>query len=143
MTRNQSNRDEPYGLQPLADVKRAVVQAGGETWADSMHTQWSQGFFSRQFQADTGLKLRAMFKAIRMLEAGDEKQQKKAAQMSRFLEIEWGVRQACVAIGGQNLDKVRELRDAWGDVQLPPVDAFANGIVADEALIQAVERRGR
>jgi hypothetical protein len=142
MTRRHSNQDG-YSLQPLADVTRAVVQNSPETWADSMHTQWSQGFFSRQFPADVGLKLRAMFKAIRMLQAGDDRQQKKAAQMSRFLETEWGLKQACAAIGGQNLDKVRELRDAWGDVQLPPIDAFADGIAADEALIAAVIRRLR
>jgi hypothetical protein len=131
----------PKHSAAVGRAQGAVVQAGGDTWAESMHNAWQSGFFSRQSRADTGLKLRALFKAIRMLQVGDEKQQKKAAQMSRFLETEWGIRQACVSIGGSDLDAVRALREEWGDVQLPPVNAFVNSTAADEVLIAAAVRR--
>jgi hypothetical protein len=156
MARNDDDRLTQIGeaLGPpkhsaaMGRAQGAVVQAGGDTWAESMHNAWQAGFFSRQSSADTGLKLRALFKAIRMLQAGDEKQQKKAAQMSRFLETEWGIRQACVTIGGGDLDAVRSLRAWWGDAQLPPVHALVagsqahpDGTSADELLIAAAVRR--
>lgn len=157
MTRKADERMQQLGAaigppkhsEAMGRAQGAVVKAGGETWAESMHNAWSAGFFSRQSSADTGLKLRSLFKAIRMLERGDEKQRKKAAQMSRFLESEWGLKQACVAIGGSDLEVVRALREVWGDVQLPPVDAMVagskrpddEGWSADEVLIAAIVRR--
>jgi hypothetical protein len=156
MSRNNDERMKQLGeaIGPpkhsaaVGRAKGAVVQAGGETWAESMYNSWQSGFFSRQSNADTGLKLRALFKAIRMLQVGDEKAQKKAAQMSQFLAAEWGIRQACVSIGGQDLEAVRALREWWGDAQLPPVDALVagsqahmDGTSADELLIAAAVRR--
>jgi hypothetical protein len=142
MTRNQSNRDEPYGLQPVANVAFKVAQAGGETWAESMHNAWRAGFFAPGKPHDHELKLRAMFRAIRMLEVGDAKQQGKAREMSRFLELTWGLSKAYVTAGEGDIDATRELRERWGDAQLPPKDGgFVDGIAADEALIRSIIRR--
>lgn len=146
MTRQTSNKGG-YALQPVASAQRTVVLSGGPLWADQIHTHQREGRYSPH-TGDRELKLRALFRAIRILEAGDAKQKKQAGDLSRFLENAWGLKQACVAVGGKDLDAVRQLREAWGDAQLPPVDAMvagstpnADGWSADELLIQAAVRR--
>jgi hypothetical protein len=141
MTRNQTNRDEPYGLQPLAQANRAIVQSGGETWAEAIHAQLGGGHLAPNGKGHAR-KLRAMFKAIRTLEVGDDRQKKKARELARFLELTWGLQKAYVTVAEGDIDAMRELRERWGDVQLPPVDGgFVNGVAADEAIIDAIVRR--
>lgn len=147
MARNESHRDEKYGLQGLAQAQRTVVQQGPELWADQIHTDTRGGHHGPQ-GSNRELSLRVLFRAIRILQAGDAKQKKQAGDLSRFLENAWGLKQACVAIGGNDLEAVRRLREAWGDAQLPPVGAMvagstptADGWSADELLIQAAVRR--
>lgn len=136
----QSHRDQKYGLQAFAQAQRTVIQQGPELWADQIHTDMRAGHHSPQ-GSNRELSLRALFRAIRILEAGNVGQKKKAADIARFLENAWGLKQACVAIGGKELDVVRELREQWGDAQLPPVDALVADASADELLIAAAVRR--
>lgn len=141
MTRNQPNRDEPYRLQSLGQAQTAVMKAGGMTWAESMHTHWQAGFFVPKDKADNPLKLRSLFKAIRVLERGTDKQKKLALDLSKQLESVWGLQKAYVTASEGDIDAMRELRERWGDVQLPPVDGgFVNGIAADESLIDSIVR---
>lgn len=137
-----------YQLQGLAQAQRTVVQGSNELWADQIHTFAKEGKCSPIAKGDRELWLRSLFRAIRILQAGDAKQQKQARDLSRHLENAWGIKQACVAIGGNDLEAVRRLREAWGDAQLPPVDAMVagstpneDGWAADELLIQAAVRR--
>lgn len=148
--------NETYGLQPLADVQRAVVQSGRETWAETIHGQLNGGHLSPD-KGNRELKLRSMFKAIRALDLGDDRQKKKAHELARFLELTWGLQKAYVTAAEGDIDAMRVLRDAWGDGQLPPVypqtladpfdlrrtspGEFVHGLPADEAVIDAIVRR--
>lgn len=139
-----AQHSKSYGMQPIADAHRKIVQQGGETWAESIHTQLEGGHLSpeRGDKLERPRKLRAMFKAIRQLEHGDDRQKKKGRDLSRFLESVWGLQKAWVAAAEGDIDAGRALREQWGDAQLPPLDAcFVNGIAADEAIIEAIARR--
>jgi hypothetical protein len=148
----QNQREDRYGLQPIAEATRTIVQAGGESWAESIHTQLQGGHMSPD-KGNRELKLRAMFRAIRMLDQGDDKQKRKGRELSRFLELTWGLQKAWVAAAEGDIDLGRELREHWGDAQLPPAygatvartgpmpGEFVHGIAADEAIIDALVRR--
>lgn len=151
MTRNQSNRDEPYSLQPVATALRTVAQGGDALWADQVHTHWKGGYYAPG-KGDADFLLRTLFRATRILERGDARQQKQAGDLKRALENVWGLGKAYVVAGEGDIDLTRELREAWGDSQLPPPYAsisrgeplageFVNGIAADEAVIDAIVRR--
>jgi hypothetical protein len=132
----------PKGSVAAAQIHGAIFRSEDPMlWADGMHCQLRGGLLAPAHKSESPRKLRAIFRAIRILQAGTEKEQKQGKDLSRFLETAWGLTRACVAIGGNDRDTIVELREQWGDAQLPPVDAFAQGIAADEALIQAVVRR--
>lgn len=156
------------GYQLAAHAKRyAAIMAGGPlAWARSVHTMHSAGQLApRQAPCDgdvgkfvedklrpqaqatirrgeNELRLRAMIKALRMLSASnDPKDRKNAKDLSSFLESVWGVRRAYEAVSEGDAELYDQLRDAWGEVQLPPPDATVNRYSADELLIQAAVRR--
>jgi hypothetical protein len=139
---SQPNRDGPYGLQPLANIARSIVESGcGTNWAEIIHAQMSVGALAPNNEG-RDRKLRAMFKAIRLLEQGDAKQQRKARELGGHLEHNWGLKHAYVTAGEGDLEATRALRERWGDGQLPPIDGgFVDGIAADEALIGSIIRR--
>jgi len=153
MTRNQSNRDEPYALQPMATAMRTVVAKGDDAlWADTVHAHFKGGYYAPTNKGDRPLLLRALFRAIRILETGTDRQKKQAGDLSRFLANVWGLQKAYATAAEGDVDVARELRDAWGDAQLPPTvwvtadrqpiaGEFVNGIAADEAVIDAIVRR--
>lgn len=142
MTPNQPKRDEPYSLQAVGAALRTVIKGDDALWADQVHTHWQGGHYSPKNKGDRPLLLRAMFRAIRILEVGTVKQQKQAGDLKRFLENVWGLQKAYVAAAEGDIDAMRELRERWGDAQLPPKDGgFVNGIAADEAIIDAIVRR--
>lgn len=139
MTRNQNE----YALQPMATAMRTVANGTDALWADQVHTHWQGGYYAPE-KGNRELLLRALFRAVRILDRGDAKQKKQAGDLSRFLANVWGLQKAYVTAGEGDIDATRELRERWGDVQLPPVDGgFVNGIAADEAVIDAIVRRLR
>jgi hypothetical protein len=137
MTRNQNE----YALQPMATAMRTVAKGDEALWADTVHAHWSGGHYAPS-KGNHALLLRAMFRAIRLLERGTDRQKKQAGDLSRFLANVWGLQKAYVTAGEGDIDATRELRERWGDVQLPPIDGgFVGGIAADEAVIDAIVRR--
>lgn len=133
---------EGYSLSALARMHGAVMRGGPMLWAQAIHAQYTNGDLRPTDRWANPLKLRAMFKAFRLLAASDDlKDLAKARDLSKFLESPWGISKACVAIGGDDLDAVRALREQWGDAQLPPADATVNGYCADYLLIEITVRR--
>jgi len=147
MTRNQNE----YALQPMATAMRTVAKGSDELWADTVHAHWSGGHYAPS-KGNHALLLRSLFRAIRILETGTDRQKKQAGDLSRFLASVWGLQKAYATAAEGDVDVARELRDAWGDAQLPPTvwvtadrqpiaGEFVNGIAADEAVIDAIVRR--
>lgn len=87
-------------------------------------------------------RVRSLIRAVRLLEASADAKDKHAAKVLRaFLANVWGISKACEIVAEGDTDDIRELREQWGDVQLPPADAKMGSWVADELLIVAAVRR--
>jgi hypothetical protein len=122
---------------------RTVAKGDDALWADTVHAHWSGGHYAPS-KGNHPLLLHSLFRAIRILERGTDRQKKQAGDLSRFLANVWGLQKAYVTAGEGDIDATRELRERWGEVQLPPIDGgFVNGIAADEAVIDAIVRRLR
>lgn len=131
-----------YALAGYARAQAVILNGGSLLWAQSIHTQLHQGYLRPTTKSDNPLRVKAMIKAIRVLsESSDKVDKKKAADLSGFLRSEWGIDRACEAIGGDDPDEVRELRERWGNAQLPPADALVREISADHLLVEAAVRR--
>jgi len=169
MTRNHER--EPYKLAPLAQVHGSIAKQTPLGWADSVHNLLQTGAWTPSKQpgdadkviprikrevkpelqdaaikaivrGENELRLRALIRATRTLSASkNAKDRKHGAELATFIASVWGVTKAYEAVAEGEVKLSDELKEQWGDAQLPPPDAFANGIAADEALIQAAVRR--
>jgi hypothetical protein len=168
MTRNH----EPYRLAALGKAHGSVVQQQSPlAWARSIHTQWQSGIMrphkepgdpektiatirrttkaelvpvaiAAVVRGENELRLRALFRAARLLAASrDAADEKPARELSMFLRSAWGVTDAAEAVAEGETSMLDDLREKWGKVQLPPSDATVNQWSADELLIAAVMRR--
>ncbi len=87
-------------------------------------------------------RVRSMIRAIRMLNGSKEAADHKlSATLSTFLRQVWGIERAYETVAEGEVDDMKQLREEWGDVQLPPADAKVGSWVADELLIAAAVRR--
>ena len=87
-------------------------------------------------------RVRALIRAQRLLaNSADAEDKRLARTLSLFLANEWGIRKAYEVVAQGDVDDMKELREKWGDVQLPPPDALCGTWVADELLIAATVRR--
>lgn len=134
--------EEPYALGAHAKRYAAIMKGTPLDWARSIHTQWSSGELAPTTKQANGLKLRAMLKAIRLLEqSADAGDAKKVQALRQFLALTWGIKTAAEAVAEGEVEAFDALREAWGDAQLPPVDATVNDYCADYLLIDAAVRR--
>lgn len=158
---------EAYQLAAHAKRYAAIMDGGPMAWARSVHTMHTAGQMAPRKEPSDGaavgkhvedklrpqaqatirrgeneLRMRTLVKAIRMLSASaDPKDNKMAADLAKFLEYAWGVRRAYEAVSEGDAELYDQLRDAWGEVQLPPPDSTVNKYSADELFIQAAVRR--
>jgi hypothetical protein len=163
---SRTKRDEPYALAGYARAL-AKLQHDSEDWASLMHQHYQQGHLrprkepidadkivlsvSAQYapqalasavRGENELRVKALLRATRILSASpDPKRQKMAADLARFLGSEWGVRRAADAVGGNDRDTVQELREKWGDAQLPPEGEMVGAWSADYLLVENAVRR--
>lgn len=159
--------DEAYQLAAWAKRYAAIMRGTPLDWARSVHTMWSAGQMAPrkapcdgaaigkfvedrlrpQAQAivnrgENELRLRSMMKAIRMLAASkDPKDNALASAMAKALELAWGIKRAYETVSEGDAELFDQLRDQWGEVQLPPPGATVNLYAADELFIQAAVRR--
>lgn len=163
----KASQTEAYQLAAWAQRYRAVKDGGPLAWARSIHTMHTAGEMRPRKEpcdaakigkglpphlqaaahatvarGENELRLRSMIRASRMLSASaDPKDSKMASELGKFLELSWGLKRAYETISEGDADLYDQLRDAWGEVQLPPPDATVNLYAADELLIAAAVRR--
>lgn len=159
--------DEPYQLAAWAKRYAAIMRGTPLDWARSVHTMWSAGQLAPRkvpcdgaaigkfvedklrpaaqrvvCRGENELRLRTVVKALRMLAASaDAKDHKMSGDLARFLELAWGIKRAYETVSEGDAELYDQLRDEWGEVQLPPPDATVNRYSADELFIQAAVRR--
>lgn len=169
MTRNHER--EPYKLAPLAQVHGSIAKQTPLGWADSIHNLLQSGAWSPKkepgdaekviprikrevkpelqveaikaiVRGENELRLRTLIRASRLLSSSkDPKDRKHGAELASFMQSVWGVTKAHEAVAEGEVKLSDDLREKWGNVQLPPPDAMVNGWSADELLIQAAVRR--
>lgn len=169
MTRNHES--QPYALAHVAKAHGAVARQGPTEWARSLHARWTAGEMGpknapgdaekttakvRQtmkpelvatalrtiVRGENELRLRAVIRATRLLDASkDPKDKAMSAAMAKALELAWGIKRAYETVSEGDAELYDQLRDQWGEVQLPPAGATVNLYAADELLIAAAVRR--
>lgn len=169
MTRNHER--EPYKLAPLAQVHSSIAKQPLIEWARSIHNLWSGGEYRPRkdigdaekvlpklraevkpellgeaiktvLRGENELRLRALIRAARVLNASkDPKDRKLGAALANCIGSVWGVTKAHEAVAEGETKLSDDLKEKWGNVQLPPPEAMVNGWAADELLIQAAVRR--
>lgn len=158
--------EEPYQLAAHAKRYAAIMDGGPLAWARSVHTMVRCGEMRPRKEpcdaakigttlrpdlrakaqaivcrSENEHRLRSMIRAIRMLQASqDAADSKMAADIGKFLELTWGVRRAYESVSEGEVKVLDQLRDAWGEAQLPPADSTVNDWAADEMLIEAAVR---
>jgi hypothetical protein len=139
--------------QRWGDFGKALLHGVRESdaaWAASIYQQWTVGMLAPlhrgipspsaqggQFESNSErasmrsqneLRLRALIRATRLLAAQDtEESQKRAKQLGSFLLSAWGLQSAARAAAPTDRELLGELREKWGDAQLPPKDAMVGG----------------
>lgn len=158
---------EQYQLAAWAKRYAAIMDGPPLLWAQSVHTMKTSGEMRPRKEpcepekigkgldpvrrasaqravcrGENELRLRTMLRAIRMLSASsDAGDNKKARDLEEFLANVWGIRRAYEAVSEGDAEAYDKLRDAWGEVQLPPAGATVGTWSAEEILIQATVRR--
>jgi hypothetical protein len=168
MTRNHEK--QPYALAGLASVHRAAMRQTPLDWARSIHSQWKSGEMRpRKEVADAEkimpklrssmkpalfetalktiareeneLRLRALIRAIRLLGASkDARDHKLSAEILKGLELGWGIKRAYEIVSEGESELYDQLREQWGEVQLPPAGATVALYDADVLLVRAAVR---